>query len=58
MYCRFKYVVDNNCCLCCSYVEGLAELVVQNAEDISRLYEQGNRVKKLASADKSKNASR
>ncbi|XP_032237821.2 kinesin-II 85 kDa subunit isoform X2 [Nematostella vectensis] len=40
------------------YVEGLAELVVQNAEDIARLFEQGNRVKKLTSADKSPKASR
>ena len=36
----------------CSFIEGLAELVVQNSEDIARLFEQGNRVRKMASVDK------
>ncbi|XP_015758048.1 PREDICTED: kinesin-II 85 kDa subunit-like isoform X1 [Acropora digitifera] len=34
------------------FIEGLAELVVQNNEDIARLFEQGNRVRKMASVDK------
>ena len=41
-----------------SFIEGLAELVVQSNEDIARLYEQGNRVRKMASADKSPSHSR
>jgi len=42
----------------CSFVEGLAELVVQNSEDIVRLFEQGNRVRKMASVDKNSGGSR
>ena len=42
----------------CSFVEGLAELVVQTGEDIARLFEQGNRVRKLASADKNSGGAR
>ena len=41
-----------------SFVEGLAELVVQNSEDIVRLFEQGNRVRKMASVDKNSGGSR
>nr|XP_058950704.1 kinesin-like protein unc-104 isoform X1 [Pocillopora verrucosa] len=40
------------------FVEGLAELVVQTGEDIARLFEQGNRVRKLASADKNSGGAR
>ena len=42
----------------CSFVEGLAELVVQNSEDIVRLFEQGNRVRNMASVDKNSGGSR
>lgn len=42
----------------CSFIEGLAELVVQNSEDIVRLFEQGNRVRKMASVDKNSGGSR
>lgn len=41
-----------------SFVEGLAELVVQSSEDIARLFEQGNRVRKMASVDKNSGGSR
>lgn len=41
-----------------SFIEGLAELVVQSSEDISRLFEQGNRVRKMASVDKNSGGSR
>ena len=42
----------------CSFIEGLAELVVQNSEDIARLFEQGNRVRKMASVDKNSGGAR
>lgn len=41
-----------------SFIEGLAELVVQSSEDIARLFEQGNRVRKMASVDKNSGGSR
>lgn len=58
------YSVCTVCMICqqllsfCSFVEGLAELVVQNSEDIVRLFEQGNRVRKMASVDKNAGGSR
>ena len=42
----------------CSFIEGLAELVVQNNEDIAGLFEQGNRVRKMASVDKNSSGAR
>ena len=41
-----------------SFIEGLAELVVQNNEDIAGLFEQGNRVRKMASVDKNSSGTR
>ena len=40
------------------YIEGLAEMVVQSGDDIAKLYEQGNRVRRMASTDKSPSSSR
>ena len=42
----------------CSFIEGLAELVVQNNEDIAGLFEQGNTVRKMASVDKNSSGAR
>ncbi|XP_065827439.1 kinesin-2b-like [Oscarella lobularis] len=40
------------------YVEGLAELVVRNEEDIARLQEQGNKVRKMAATEMNHSSSR
>ncbi|XP_065183133.1 kinesin-II 85 kDa subunit-like [Sycon ciliatum] len=40
------------------YVDGLAELVVRSSEDIARLQEQGNRVRRMASTEMNKTSSR
>ena len=42
----------------CSYVEGLAELVVRNGKDIAQLQEQGNRVRKVAATEMNQRSSR
>lgn len=42
----------------CSYVEGLAELVVCSGSDIARLQDQGNKVRRMAATDMNEHSSR
>lgn len=44
--------------LLCSYVEGLAELVVRSGKDIEQLQVQGNRVRKVAATEMNQRSSR